>query len=56
MDGALSHEIEQAFVSIDDGDPVGKAVLEAEGCSRLVPGISEGWEMIETAAEEEGLI
>ena len=56
MNSALSHEIEQAFVSIDDGDPVGKAVLEAEGCSRLVPGISEGWEMIETAAEEEGLI
>ena len=51
MDGALSHEIEQAFVSIDDGDPVGKAVLEAEGCSGLVPGISDGWEIIEKAAE-----
>lgn len=56
MDGALSQAIEQAFVSIDDGDPVGRAVLEAEGCSRLVRGISEGWEMIEMAAEEEGLI
>lgn len=56
MDSVLSHEIEQAFVSIDEGDPVGKAVLEAEGCSRLVPGITEGWEMIEAAAEEEGLI
>ena len=56
MDSALSHEIEQAFISIDDGDPVGKAVLEAEGCSSIVPGISEGWEVIETAAEEEGLI
>ena len=56
MDSKLSREIEQAFVSIDGGDPVGRAVLEAEGCSSLVPGIYEGWEMIETAAEEEGLI
>ena len=56
MDSALSREVEQAFLSIDDGDPTGKAVLEAEGCRRIVPGISEGWEMIEAAAEEEGLI
>jgi phosphonate transport system substrate-binding protein len=56
MDGKLSREIEQAFISIDDADPVGRAVLKAEGCDSLVPGISEGWEMIEIAAEEEGLI
>ena len=56
MDSELLNEVEQAFVSIDGGDPTGKAVLEAEGCRRLVPGISEGWEVIERAAEEEGLI
>ena len=56
MDTALSHEIEQAFVSVNDRDPVGKAVLEAEGCGSLVPGITEGWEIIEKAAEQEGLI
>ena len=56
MDSALSREVEQAFLSIDDNDPTGKAVLDAEGCRRIVLGISEGWEMIEAAAEEEGLI
>lgn len=56
MDSALSGDIERAFVSVDDRDPVGKAVLEAGGCSGLVPGISEGWEVIEKAAAEEGLI
>ena len=31
MDSALSREVEQAFLSIDDNDPTGKAVLDAEG-------------------------
>ncbi|SVA77040.1 uncharacterized protein METZ01_LOCUS129894, partial [marine metagenome] len=52
----LREEIKQAFTSIDSSEPIGKAVLEAEGCSELVTGISEGWEIIEKAAYEEGLI
>ena len=56
VEDALSHDVEQAFVSVDDSDPVGRAVLKAEGCNRLVPGINEGWEIIEEAAEEESLI
>ena len=52
----LYEEIEKTFTSIDPGEPTGKAVLEAEGCSELVSGISEGWEIIEKAAYEEGLI
>ena len=41
---------------MDYGDPVGKSVLDAEGCKAFVPGIEEGWEVIETAAEQEGLM
>jgi len=56
MSIGLREEIKQAFTSIDSSEPIGKAVLEAEGCSELVTGISEGWEIIEKAAYEEGLI
>jgi hypothetical protein len=35
---------------------VGKAVLEAEACSTFVPGIVEGYEVLEKVAEAEGLI
>ena len=45
-----------ALVSVDDSDPVGRAVLEAEQCERLVPGIDDGWDLIEAAALAEGLI
>ena len=56
MDPNVSREIEQVFLSVDYSDPLGKEVLDAEGCKSFVPGISEGWEMLTKAAEEEGLI
>ena len=56
MDPNVAREIEQAFLSVDYSDPLGKEVLDAEGCKSFVPGISEGWEMLSKAAEEEGLI
>ena len=56
MNGAVSDEVEQAFVSIDDSDAVGRAVLKAEECRSVVSGISEGWDLIEAAALEEGLL
>jgi len=31
-------------------------VLDAEGCQSFVAGILEGWEMLEEAALEEGVI
>jgi len=37
-------------------DPLGKTALEAEGCQAFVPGVTEGWEVLEAAAEEEGLL
>jgi hypothetical protein len=37
-------------------DPLGKTALDAEGCKSFLPGITEGWELLEEVAEEEGLI
>src|SRR5229473_2738573 len=56
MDPALVEKITQAFVAIDAQDPAGKAVLEGEGCKALVPGIITGWETLEKAAEQAGIL
>ena len=56
MDPALYKKLEEAFESVDRNDPIGKAILEAEVCNSLLPGISEGWEILEKAAEAEGLV
>ena len=56
MEAGLYHEVERAFLSVDYDDPLGKTVLDAEGCSSFVPGITEGWEIIEKAAVAEGLV
>ena len=56
IDAALYEEVAGAFLAVSADDPVGKAVLDAEGCSSFVPGIQHGWEVVETAAEEEGLL
>ena len=56
LDDSTYREIAQAFVSVDDSDPMGKSVLEWEACEAFVPGITDGWEALEVVAEEEGLI
>jgi phosphonate transport system substrate-binding protein len=56
MEPEVYRKIAEAFISVDGNDPAGKAVLDAEGCSALVPGISQGWEILEKAAVEEGLV
>ena len=53
---ALPIYIESAFLSVTADDPVGKAVLEGEACDNFVRGVDVGWEMIEKAAEAEGLL
>ncbi len=53
MEPTLYRQLEEAFVSVDGDDPAGKAILEAEACDSLAPGISEGWELLEKAAQEE---
>ena len=56
MEPDLYREVEQAFLAVDYGDPLGKTVLDAEGCSSFVPGVTDGWEIIEKAAAAEGLV
>ena len=50
MEQSLYREVEQAFLAVDYDHPLGRTVLDAEGCSSFVPGITEGWEVIEKAA------
>jgi len=56
LDPVLVEKITQAFVAIDAHDPAGKAVLEGEGCKAFVPGIITGWETLEKAAEQAGIL
>ena len=56
IEPALYKQLEEAFESVDGADPIGKTILEAEGCDSLLRGISEEWEIVEKAALAEGLI
>ncbi len=56
MDPALAQKITQAFVAINAEDPAGKAVLDGEACQAFVPGIPTGWETLEKAAEQAGIL
>jgi phosphate/phosphite/phosphonate ABC transporter binding protein len=56
MDPILAQKITQAFVSITAQDAAGQAVLEGEACTAFVPGTLVGWDTLEKAAEQEGLI
>lgn len=55
-DPELSRQITRAFVSMDYNDPLGKTAMDAEGCKAFLPGIIEGWEVLESVAQSEGLI
>ena len=56
VDPQEAAQVTAALVSVDDSDETGRAVLKAEACDRLLPGIQDGWELVEAAALEEGLI
>ncbi len=56
MDEAVQRKVTQAFVSVDEREPAGRAVLEGEACGFLVPGVLDGWDTLEVAAERESLI
>jgi phosphonate transport system substrate-binding protein len=56
LDPTLASEIESAFLSVTSDDPIGKQVLEGEACDHFVRGNDEGWDIIEKAAEAEGLL
>ena len=56
MDDELAQKVTRAFLSVGGNEPAGRAVLEGEGCNYFVPGILEGWEALEIAAERESLV
>ena len=56
LDAGEAARATTALVSVDDGDAAGRAVLKAEACERLVPGIQDGWELVAQAALAERLI
>ena len=56
LDASLAREIESAFLSVTGEDEVERAVLKGEACNSFVPGIQEGWSLIEEAAISEGLV
>jgi phosphate/phosphite/phosphonate ABC transporter binding protein len=56
MDEQLAQRITAAFASMNYTDPAHREVLDLEGCTAFVPGTPEGFDTLEKAAEEEGLI
>jgi len=52
LDAGLAQQITAAFLSLHYTDPLGKEVLDAEGCQAFVPGITTGWEALESALSE----
>jgi phosphonate transport system substrate-binding protein len=56
LDDALARQITAAFTAMRPDDPEHRPVLELEGCKGFIPGTAEGYDILEAAAEEEGLI
>jgi ABC-type phosphate/phosphonate transport system substrate-binding protein len=52
LDAGLAQKVTDAFKSMQYNDPLGKEVLDAEGCKAFVPGITTGWEALESALKE----
>jgi phosphonate transport system substrate-binding protein len=56
MDDNLAQRITLAFASMNSTDPAYLEVFDLEGCQAFVPGTAEGYDTLEKAAEEEGLV
>ena len=56
IDDALAQRITAAFTTTRFDDPEQRQVLELEGCKGFIPGTPEGYDMLEAAAEAEGLV
>ena len=56
IDEALAQRITAAFTAMRFDDPEHRQVLELEGCKGFIPGTPEGYDMLEAAAEAEGLV
>lgn len=56
IDDTLARRITAAFTAMRFDDPEHRQVLELEGCKGFIPGTAEGYDILEAAAEEEGLV
>jgi len=56
LEETLAKQITAAFTAMRPDDPDHREVLELEGCKGFVPGTTAGYDILEIAAEEEGLI
>jgi phosphonate transport system substrate-binding protein len=56
IDDALAQRITAAFTTMRFDDPEHRQVLELEGCKGFIRGTPEGYDILEAAAEAEGLI
>ena len=52
LDAGIAQQITAAFLALRHADRLGKEVLDAEGCQAFVPGITTGWEALESALRE----
>jgi phosphonate transport system substrate-binding protein len=52
LEAGLAQKITAAFIAMQYQDPLGKEVMDAEGCKAFVPGITTGWEALESALSE----
>jgi hypothetical protein len=52
LEAGIAQKITDAFISLQYKDRLGKEVLDAEGCQAFVPGITTGWEALESALSE----
>ncbi len=52
LEAGMAEKITAAFLSLQYTDRLGKEVLDAEGCQAFVPGITTGWEALESALSE----
>ena len=56
LEETVARQITAAFTAMSLNDPEHRQVLELEGCTGFVPGTAEGYDILEAAALEEGLI
>jgi phosphonate transport system substrate-binding protein len=56
LDEAMAARITAAFTAMRLDDPEHRQVLELEGCGGFIPGTAEGYDLLEAAAAEEGLV
>ena len=56
MEEALAQQITAAFTAMSPDDADHRLVLELEGCKGFIPGTADGYEILEAAAQEEGLV